>query len=374
MSQPRQLSYCTNIHPGERWDDVMVNLEQHALAVKQAVSPHHSFPLGLRLSAQAAHELDDAAIGRFRDWCGQHGCHVMTLNGFPYGQFHGVAVKRAVYQPDWRDRARVSYTKRLADVLAHWVPDGASSSISTVPVAFRDRFQCHHWPLVRANLLDALTHLARLHQRGGPLIRLAIEPEPHCVLERSIEVVAFFDRMRLPAELAPYLGICFDCCHQAVQFEDPAECLDLLARADIALVKVQLSSALRVRGPAIAQLLEFDEPTYLHQAVVRTADGALLRFADLPDLGRWLARGQPADECRVHFHVPIFLDRLGRIDTTRFFLEDCIRRLDPGIPMEVETYSFAALPPALQLGSVGDSIVREINWVKELLDAPNRRA
>jgi hypothetical protein len=373
MSAARQLGYCTNIHPGEGWADVLGNLERHALAVKREVSPDVSFPLGLRLSAQAVRELDAAAIAGFRRWCEEQGCHVMTVNGFPYGAFHGTPVKAAVYQPDWRDPERVAYTKRLADVLAHWVPAGASTSISTVPVAFRDGYAPEHWALVRTHLLEVLSHLARLHERGGPLIRLALEPEPHCVLERTVEVVSFFERMHLPAALNPYLGICLDCCHQAVQFEEPDACLDLLADAGITVAKVQVSSALRMRGQAIARLLEFDEPTYLHQAVLRTADGQLLRFADLPDLARWLARGEPAEECRVHFHVPIFLSQLNdNIGTTRFFLEECLPRLEPGIPLEVETYSFGVLPPPLRLDSVADSVVRELTWVKELLDAAHR--
>lgn len=369
MSNERALTYCTNIYPGEAWADVRRNLEDHALTVKRLYSPDRSFPLGIRLSAQAAFEMDDAEIRGFRHWCEQQDCHVLTLNGFPYGPFHGVAVKEKVYQPDWRHLQRVIYTKRLADVLAQWTPPEHASSISTVPIAFRVGFTSEHWPLVRIHLIDTLTHLARLHDRGGPLIRLALEPEPHCVLEQSIEVVQFFERMQLPPGLVDYIGLCLDCCHQAVQFEEPADCLAQFAQAGIRLVKVQVSSALRMCGNDIPSLLQFDEPTYLHQAVLRTEDGSLLRFADLPELAQWLERGEPADECRVHFHVPIFLSQLGAVGTTRFFLEDCLPRLDPIIPLEVETYSFASLPPTLHLGSMGESIARELNWVKKVLDA-----
>jgi hypothetical protein len=373
----RQLAYCTNIHAGEAWADVMRNLELHALAVKQACSPAHSFPLGLRLSARAAAELDADAVAAFRDWCARHGCHVMSVNGFPYGPFHGTAVKEAVYRPDWRDPERAAYTRRLADLLAAWTPPGGRSSISTVPVAFRDGFTDVDWAAVRANLVGVLGHLARLHEHGGPLIVLALEPEPCCVLERTPQVVEFFARLRLPAALAPYLGVCLDCCHQAVQFETPGTCLALLRGAGIPLAKVQVSSALRVRGTELDRLLEFDEPTYLHQAVVRTAGGELLRFPDLPQLARWRARGIAVDECRVHFHVPVFLAQLEGCATTRFFLEDLLPRLDPAVPLEVETYSFTALPPALRLGSVAESVTRELRWVQSLIEeadhAPHRR-
>jgi hypothetical protein len=367
------LTYCTNIHPGDAWVDVLRNLEDHALEVKRASSPQASFPLGLRLSAQAAAELDDSAIRSFASWCDEHDCHVLTLNGFPYGAFHGTSVKENVYLPDWRDVRRVAYTKRLADILEHWTPGGQTTSISTVPVAFREGFADDDWMLVRSHLIETLTHLARARDGGGPLIRLAIEPEPHCVIAQTQQLLDFFERMRFPASLAEHIGVCFDCCHQAVEFETPAACLDQLVEAGIIIAKVQVSSALRATGNAVARLLEFDEPTYLHQAVLQRRNGELLRFADLPALARWLENGERPEECRVHFHVPIFLDEIGGVGTTRFFLEDLLPRLPAGTPLEVETYSFGVLPAALQLASPGASIARELAWVRETLDAAHRR-
>ncbi|WP_213306213.1 metabolite traffic protein EboE [Paraburkholderia sacchari] len=373
MNRDYPLTYCTNIHPGETWADVRRNLEDHGLQVKRLCSPAEAFPLGLRLSAQAAFELDEAEIHRFADWCGEHDCHVLTLNGFPYGSFHGTAVKENVYLPDWRDPLRVSYTKRLADIGAQWTPNHRPISISTVPVAFRAGFEPAHWTIVRTHLFDVAAHLARIREHGGPLIRLAIEPEPCCVVERTDEAVALFERMAFPEPLAAHVGLCFDCCHQAVEFEEPADCLAKLASASIPIAKVQVSSALRARGKAVAALLQFDEPTYLHQAVVLRRNGELRRFNDLPGLARWLQEGELPEECRVHFHVPIFLEELAGIGTTRFFLEACLPRLPAGTPLEVETYSFGALPPGMRLDSLGHSIARELNWVRETLDAAHSR-
>jgi hypothetical protein len=369
----RTLTYCTNIHPGEGWADVLENLEHHALAVKAAFAPDASFPLGLRLSAQAAAELDAGRIARFRDWCATHGCHVATINGFPYGPFHGRAVKEAVYQPDWRMPQRADYTCRLADIAAQWCPPGATMSISTVPIAFRSGFAEPDWALVRNNLIDALTHLARLRDAGRATIALALEPEPYCVLERTVEVLDCFERLRLPPSLAPFLGVCLDACHQAVQFETPADCLGMLAAAGVPLLRVQVSSALRARGAAIGRLRRFDEPTYLHQAVLRTAGGRMERYADLPQLLATGAGRDPDDECRVHFHVPIFLRDLDGIGTTRDFLEALLPRVPAHVPLEVETYSFGVLPAALRAEPLAAMIVRELTWVKELLDATHRR-
>jgi len=379
LIQRHVLTYCSNIHPGESWEDVLRNLNDHALAVKAELSPATIFPLGLRLSARAASEITVDSMHRFRDWLGDHGCRVATVNGFPYGVFHGTTVKHAVYEPDWRHAERARYTMQLADILAQWLAPNQIGSISTVPIAFRERFLDEHWTPVRANLLDTLAHLALIRDRGGPLIQLALEPEPHCVLETIPEVIRFFSRMQCPSAFTEHIGICLDCCHQAVEFERPDRVLAQLREAGITIAKVQVSSALRAVGNEIASLLQFNEPTYLHQAVALTSRGTLARFCDLPDLARWLARGERAEEVRVHFHVPVFLDHLGSVGTTRFFLDEILPQLDPCIPLEVETYSFGVLPASLRFRSIGDSIVRELRWVTQRLndarldDAPHRR-
>jgi hypothetical protein len=363
-----ELTYCTNIHPGESWADVMANLNGHALAVKAAVSADEKFPLGLRISYQAASEITPADIADFRRWCDVHDCYLLTINGFPFGTFHNQPVKEKVYEPDWRSRARVDYTKRLADLAVALSTRTAPLSISTVPVAYKPVFSEADWPIVYQHIVEVLQHLQHIHQMTGITIRLAFEPEPCCVLETIDETVDFFAQLALPENLTPFVGICFDACHQAVEFEDPAQCLQKLAQADITIAKVQVSSALRARGDEISALLEFDEPVYLHQAVVRQgADQPLHRFTDLPTLSAFLDRAPQPEECRVHFHVPIFIDHLGVCGTTRFFLEQLLPLLSPDIPLEVETYSFKALPEHLRSGTLEESICRELQWVQTQL-------
>lgn len=364
------LTYCTNIHAGESWMDAMRNLELHALAVKQAVSAQAAFPLGLRISAQAAQELDDVKIAAFRDWCEKHDCHILTVNGFPHGAFHGRSVKQAVYQPDWRHPERLRYTCRLADLLSRMATVQCQLSISTVPIAYRPDFTDDGWPAVRAHVITALTHLDRIRQRGGPMIRLALEPEPMCVLETISDAVGFWNRMDLPEALSDLLALCLDCCHQAVEFESPASCLQMLSEACLPIAKVQVSSALRASSPQeIAGVLTFNEATYLHQVVARTREQEFLRFEDLPAFARCLQERQDVEECRVHFHVPIFLDHLGVCGTTRFFLEDLLPRLAPDVTLEVETYSFEVLPLALRRDTVSASLARELTWARQALHA-----
>jgi sugar phosphate isomerase/epimerase len=362
------LTYCSNIHPGEGWGDVLANLDSHARAVKAALSPRAAFPLGLRISAEAAFAIDERETARFRDWCAREGFDVATLNGFPHGRFHGAGVKEKVYLPDWRSPARVAYTERLAELLGAFLPlrgAGASGSISTVPIAFRAHWDEADRALVRENLSVALATLARLRDASGHELVLALEPEPGCLLETTAEAVDFLAGLALPDSLAPLLGLCFDCCHQAVEFEEPAEALGALAAAGVRIGKVQVSSALRaVRGEFDA-LAAFDEPTYLHQVVARDGAGGLARFDDLPAfLGLPPAQRTRFEECRVHFHVPIFAERAEGCGTTRSFLERALPLLPPGTPLEVETYSWNVLPAAARAGSVADSIVRELRWVE----------
>ena len=129
-----QLTYCTNVHPGETWPEVRASLVRHVAGVKRRVAPSAPFGVGLRLSDAAARALEaPAAREDLRALLAEHGLYVFTINGFPYGTFHGTPVKEEVYRPDWSEPERLRYTERLADVLAALLPDGVIGSISTAP-------------------------------------------------------------------------------------------------------------------------------------------------------------------------------------------------------------------------------------------------
>lgn len=357
------VTYCTNIHPGETWAEVLGNLETQTLAVKRSLSPHRPFPVGLRISRTASQDLGDRETHRFKDWLEKTGLYVLSLNGFPYGRFHGVAVKSGVYQPDWRHLERLNYTKRLAETLACWLPPGRAGSISTVPLGFKADFPETDLGKAVGNLRLALEHLDRLAQTKGQLIRLSLEPEPGCWLETTPETVRFFTDLKLPAYLRPYLAICFDCCHQALQFEEPRAILGMLRRAEIPIGHVQVSSALHLAGAELDRLARYQEPVYLHQVVGRRPDKSLVRHDDLPQA---LAAGDQGVECwRVHFHLPVFLDRTPECASTQDFLREVLPLLGPDTPLEVETYTWSVLPPELRAATVSESIVREIAWVEK---------
>lgn len=382
----QHLTYCTNIHPGESLAEVRAALAQYVLAVKAALSPSAPFGVGLRLSNAAALELGQPGeLARLRDFLDAHGLYVFTLNGFPYGAFHGTRVKQRVYEPDWRSAERVAYTARLADVLAGLLPGSASGSISTVPGAWRGALSGpDDIARVREHLLQSAAYMAKLAEQGGPELSLALEPEPGCMLETLDEAADFFaaELLSEPAlrrfaqltgltssaaatRLPAHLGLCLDACHAAVEFEDLTSALAKLERAGVSLKKLQLSSGLRVPAfdaAAGGALAAFAEDTYLHQTVARHA-GELTRYDDLPAA---LASAQPGAEWRVHFHVPIFLERYGVLESTQGFLRELLRAHKAGPlcqHLEVETYTWDVLPAELRAAPVTDAIVRELRFV-----------
>ena len=389
------LGYCTNIHPGESWDEIRANLGRYVPEVKRRVSPDAPFGLGLRLSCIAAQELSGPdALAEFEDFLRRESLYVFTINGFPYGPFHGTRVKEGVYLPDWRDEARLEYTNLLADLLAHWVPAGTGSggSISTVPGAFRTAVAgAADSERIAERLVRHVAHLVDLERRTGRRIVLALEPEPCCLLETVAETVAFFrdylhcaaaatrlarltglDPAAAARALRDHLGVCLDLCHAAVEFEDPVQCYAGLEAAGIAVAKIQVTAGLRiprVSAESAGALSRLDDGVYLHQVVERSADG-LARFEDLGAAlasDGWRRRNS---EWRVHFHVPVFLGALEGFASTQAFVREalalhCAHHRSPHL--EVETYTWSVLPEGERRLPVEQAIARELEWVVEEL-------
>ncbi|HSW23936.1 MAG TPA: metabolite traffic protein EboE, partial [Burkholderiaceae bacterium] len=259
------LTYCTNIHAGEPFDEVLASLALHLPAIKAPVAGGLPFGVGLRLGHAAAQSLQTpAALARLKDFLTAGGYYVFTLNGFPYGAFHGRAVKEDAYQPDWSDPQRLTYTNQLADILSALLPAGQQGSVSTVPCTFKP-WAPGRMDAITEQLIRHVAHLVGIAAKTGQTIALALEPEPFCHLETIAETVAFFnqrlfDRKGVAAlaaltGLAPpqaeaamrrHIGVCYDVCHAAVEFEDPAQSIAQLRGNGILIAKLQLSSALRV--------------------------------------------------------------------------------------------------------------------------------
>jgi len=383
---PVHLTYCLNVHPGETWAENLAAIAENAVAVRERVLPGaERFGLGLRLSNLAARDLSQPETrAAFKQFLAERNFYVFTVNGFPFGQFHGSRVKEKVYAPDWRAPERAAYTKLLADILADLLPEGMTGSISTVPGSWKPWItSAEDVERMTRHFMEGVMHCAEIFQNTGREIHLGLEPEPGCFLETTEETIRFFNdelfekgheyvhaRMSCSDQgardlIRRHLGVCFDTCHVAMQFEEPAESLARLEREGIRISKVQLSAALRALGPAAARALEpWCEPVYLHQVKARrSGSDALLAWNDLPVALPEL----PGDleEARVHFHVPLFWENFHALSSTAPLLTDeFFTRLASGaVPhLEIETYTWDVLPAALRTGGVAESIAHEYEW------------
>ena len=394
------LTYCTNIHPGESWPEVRANLERYLVPVRERVAPGRPFGVGLRLSAESAAALAAPdALEELRGFLGAHDLYVFTINGFPYGPFHGRPVKEQVYLPDWLEPERLAYTDQLADVLAALLPDGVEGTISTVPGAFAPRVhgEADQARMAQA-LLDHVAHLVRLRAATGRRVALALEPEPCCFLETIAEAVAFFERYLFSAgavarvseatglsrdsaaaAIREHLGVCLDACHMAVEFEEPSQVLDALQAAGIRVPKVQVTAGLRVvmregDDATLDALGAFADDVYLHQVVERREDGTLARHLDLPQAlaAARADKGRGTREWRVHFHVPVFRERYGAFEGTQGYVADLLRLVRERAVsehFEVETYTWDVLPEEFRREGIVGGIVREVEWAEARLRA-----
>lgn len=394
------LTYCTNIHPGENWPSHFAALQQNFPGIKKQLSPDAPMGIGLRLSNVASIELEQPEnLAWFKQWLADNDAYVFTMNGFPYGEFHHTVVKDQVHAPDWTTKLRVDYTLRMFRILAQLLPKGMDGGISTSPLSYR------HWhktteqlqqatDIATQNILQVAAGLIKQYRETAAVMHLDIEPEPDGILETGEEFIKWYEQVLLPqgreliakqfnvsadeAErlIKQHINLCYDVCHFAIGYEPHQQVISELAQKGIKVGKIQISAALKAALPQDADEREeikaafgkFDESTYLHQVVAKKANGQFIRYPDLPDALRDI-ENPLVEQWRAHFHVPIFIEDYGLVQSTQ---ADIVKVLDiqkaKGFTghLEVETYTWGVLPDAKKL-PVNDSIVRELNWVKDQL-------
>jgi len=388
------LTYSTLVHPGDTWPEMWNSLTTYVPQVKKRVAPNQAFGVSLRLAASSAQTLTTNAAERdkLKQFLADNDMYLYTVNAFPYGEFKNTLVKERVYEPDWRSEERAVYTMQVADILADVAAPGSDPTIQSPPLGFKPR-------VTGPDVVDAFTrqvirtvaHLVKLKESTGTKVRLALEPEPYCFLETTEEALKYFDE-HLYADksvlalsqatglssgaaqdaLRDQLGMVYDICHQAVEYEDISASLRALADAGVPVFKLQEAAAVRV--PEVTQekvdaLQRFADTVYLTQTVERK-NGKIRRFLNLEDAFEAWKKDPGPREWRTHFHVPVFLDDLGDFRTTRFAIEDALKfhkanKLSPHL--EIETYTWDVLPEHLKTGDIVDYVEMELNWVKSQL-------
>ena len=390
------LAYSTLVHPADDWDELWASLQEFLPSVKQRVSPDVPSAVSLRLSAATVERLlaDESALADLRAFLSAEDLYVVTANAFPYGPFKNRLIMETVFEPDWRDRRRAEYTKGVATILASIAGDGVSPTIQTAPLGFKPHVTPGVVERFTEHVLHVVAHLVEVARTTGITVRLGLEPEPFCYVETTEEALQYFreelftetaaarlatlagvDDAAAAAALRSHLGVVFDICHQAVEFEDVGASLDALVAAEVPIVKLQVAAAMRVpevTPEIVEQLGQFTETVYLSQTMERRGDEPIRRFLNLRDAMTCWEPGAPT-EWRTHFHVPVFLDDLGGLGTTRFAIIEALakhRAAPLSDQVEIETYTWDVLPARFKTGDIVEYVERELAWVLEQLAEP----
>ncbi len=396
LTNSGHLSYCTNIHSGEKWEDHFAEIRNHFPGIKLKLSPDKPMGIGLRLSNIASVDLiKGERLDEFKQWLNVNDAYVFTMNGFPYGSFHDTRVKDQVHAPDWTTNDRVGYTLRLFQILKDIIPENSEGSISTSPLSYRHWFKKEDAlksarELATNKMVLVAESLVEIHQSQGKMLHLDIEPEPDGMLETGEEFIHWFKNdllthgaKKIAAKfgvsisegeelLKAHIRLCYDVCHFAIGYEPHQDIIEKVLESGIKIGKLQISAALKSsinkdfssRENIKENFSNYNEPTYLHQVVAKKNDGELLRYPDLPEALSDFDNAE-VNEWRAHFHVPIFEEDFGVLQSTQKDIQEVLRlqkEMNFTNHLEVETYTWDVLPGALKL-SLRDSVIRELEWV-----------
>jgi hypothetical protein len=379
LSQGHHLAYCTNVHRGNSWAETFSSLENDVMEVRRKICPDEPYAIGLRLGADAARELSQSeTLEAFKRWLEEKNAYIFTINGFPYGNFHGQRVKEQVYHPDWTKPDRLSYTISLFTILSTLLPRGSEGSVSTLPASFKEFHPGTLPESAYQHILTCAEQIEGLSIEYGIDLHLGLEPEPLGWFENTPETLAFFNellnRADDPEMVRKRIGVNYDCCHLAIEYEDASEGLNAIRDAGIRLSKLHISSALQTtpNQKNLQTLQSYVEEVYLHQVITAKEGKVDQRYKDL---NLALATGQEsdADEWRIHFHVPLHASPENGLSDTRKHVNDTLDWLanNPSAcrHLEMETYTWEVLPDALRSDNVVEQITKEYHWTLEALQS-----
>jgi hypothetical protein len=280
----------------------------------------------------------------------------------------------------------------VASIVADIAPKDVMPSIQTSPLGFKPRVT---GPDVvdsyTTNVLRVAKHLVDLEQKTGVTVTLGLEPEPYCFLETTDETVNYFTNHLYAGKsvekfakmsgmpiaeamfaLRKHVGIVYDICHLAVEYEDITQSLQKLVDGGVPIVKLQEAAALHspeVTKETVTALKRYAKTIYLTQTIEKR-DGKLTKYLNVDDAFAAFEKDPGPREWRTHIHVPVFLDDLGEFRTTRFAIADALKfhKQKPlSRHLEVETYTWDMLPDHLKTGDIVEYVCRELDWVREQL-------
>ena len=173
--------------------------------------------------------------------------------------------------------------------------------------------------------------------------------------------------------LGRHLGVNYDTCHLAVEFEEANHAITQFRQNSIRISKIHLSSALRVRPtPDVRRALAaFADDVYFHQVIERGADSKLRRYRDLDVALNSADSGDDGREWRIHFHIPLHSPATPLFNNTSDHIPGVLQELKEHSNLchhlEMETYTWEVLPPELKNRSVVDQLAAEYEWTLKQL-------
>lgn len=376
-----QLAYCTNVHRGNTWEETYQSLKNEVQQVRRIVSPENPYAIGLRLGASAAFTLYRGnELPSFQRWLEKNNCYVFTINGFPYGDFHGTRVKEQVYLPDWTSTERLEYTVLLFKILEVLLQPNEEGSVSTLPGSYKEFISLDSIPNeMFKNLIECSREIDRISRAKNLDLHLGLEPEPLGLFETTPETIQFLQTLHAQAQkedsLRKTVGVNYDCCHLAVQGESAMHGLNSLVDAGIRVSKIHLSSAVRVRPfrENLKRLEEFIEEVYLHQVVISENGNVIKRIKDLDQALNYANSGGEniGDDWRIHFHIPLHAAPGENLMDTRDHVLETLDWLSQNPfsckHLEMETYTWEVLPSSMQSNEVVEQIANEYSWTLHAL-------
>jgi hypothetical protein len=378
------LSYCTNIHFGESWEEVFYILKFHSRKLRNAFLKMDQFGIGLRLSNSSIINLSKSSFFfDFLFWLKINNFYIKSVNGFPYSFFGSNYIKDNVYLPDWSNFKRYIYSRRIIILFSNFLNKNNFGGISTLPLSYKYFFCNYSYNNLYIKsikyLYSLLILLNDIYVNNKIFIHLDIEPEPDCVVSNTLDYINFFkkwllDRIilyflkkKIHMFILNYFRICFDICHSSVEFESICQSFNSIFLFNIKFGKFQISSSLKIDKMNFYNSYVFSylpETPYIHQVYGKTFYDNIITYKDI-SLAHILLYKKKIVEYRIHYHVPIFFDKYEIFESTQQYIIEffkLLKKRNAFYIFEIETYTFDILPCYLKL-NILYSLKREYDWV-----------
>ena len=360
------LAYCTNIHRGETWRETFDSLKTHTLAVRDRVCPR----------APVRHRPALEPSGRRRIIRSENTFGISTLARKKFLlRFHHQRISLRPVSRRARQGAGLSCPTGLRRsgwltpicFLICWrncCPPASKAASAPCPARSRNSSRPANRKKSSAKTSGAASNTSRASVKN-PNANCISDSNLNrlCLLENSAETIQFFEQLRAEHKNDPrldeFLGVNYDCCHFAVEFEEPLATLNSLH--DSRHQNQQNPFEFRAQSPAHPggarrELQKFADKVYLHQVVARDANGRLKFFRDLPDAladnSKLKIKNSKLPEWRIHFHVPLHAPAAPPFENTNDHLLGMLDWLaeNPKLcpHLEMETYTWEVLPPELK--------------------------